>query len=196
VTHASSQRYPAAAIVLHWAIALLLMANLAVGLRMGMLSGMDQFRMFQLHKSFGIAVLLLTVIRVLTRLTYKAPPYPAGLPGWQRRLAGTVHLGFYAIMLGLPITGWIVVSASPLNIRTLLFGLVPWPHIEPLTQLPLAERTSIAEQIGDVHIALTYATYGLIALHLAGALKHQFSGSVSIFYRMIPLASLKRNEPS
>ncbi|MBB6123423.1 cytochrome b/b6 domain-containing protein [Sphingobium subterraneum] len=189
-------RYPARAIILHWMIALLLIANLVIGLRMEALAGMDQFRVFQLHKSIGITVLLLTLIRIAIRLSYTAPPYPDGVAGWQRMLSKTVHGAFYGIMLGLPLTGWIVVSASPLNIPTVLFNMIPWPDIGPLTQLSLAKKKALSGTVGDVHVLLTYLTYGLIALHVTGALKHQFSGPVSVLYRMLPLSFLRKERPS
>lgn len=189
-----NSRYPARAIILHWVIALLLLLNLVVGLRMGALSGMDQFRIFQLHKSIGITVLLLTFVRIALRFTYKAPPYPEGLQLWQRLLSKAVHVAFYGIMLGLPITGWIVVSASPLNIPTLIFGAVPWPHIEFLAEMPMVNRKALSEQFGGIHVVLTYVTYALIALHLAGALKHQFTGATSVLYRMLPFSFFKKGK--
>src|SRR5882757_5042753 len=122
-------RYSMAAIVLHWAIALLILANLFVGWRMGMLKGLTEFNAFQLHKSIGITVLVLSVLRLALRLTQRPPPLPEGTKSWEGAAASTVHWIFYAMMIGLPLTGWAMVSVSLYNIPTLLWDTVPWPHI-------------------------------------------------------------------
>src|SRR4051812_26860227 len=114
-------RYSTVAILLHWTIAVLLSLNIWYGLQMEALHGLAKFNVFQLHKSVGITVLVLTLARIGWRLAHQPPPYDPPLIGWEHRLSGVVHFGFYVVMLGLPLTGWAVVSVSPTNIPTLLF---------------------------------------------------------------------------
>ncbi|MGH6781710.1 MAG: cytochrome b, partial [Sphingomonadaceae bacterium] len=87
----SRSRYSIVAISMHWLIAVLILANLALGWRMGFLDGLEKFTFFQLHKSIGISVLVLSVLRLGWRLLNPSPPLPAGMTHWERRLASTTH---------------------------------------------------------------------------------------------------------
>src|SRR3990167_10371353 len=108
-------RYSAVAMLLHWSIAALIIANLFLGWRMGFLKGLAQFDMFQLHKSVGITVLVLSIVRLVWRMLNPVPPLPAGMKGWEVAAAHVTHWAFYGLMIGLPLTGWTVVSVSPWN---------------------------------------------------------------------------------
>jgi cytochrome b561/polyisoprenoid-binding protein YceI len=144
------------------------------------------FLVFQLHKSIGITILLLSLARLGWRLANPPPPLPAHLKPWERWLAHATHLGFYAIMIGLPLTGWLLVSASRTNIPTLLFGVVPWPHIPGVAELAPPARL-VWHKVGELgHGLLAKLTYLLLALHVAGALKHQLIDRDATLARMIP----------
>jgi cytochrome b561/polyisoprenoid-binding protein YceI len=158
---AASQRYSAVAIALHWLIALALAFQLALGFSMPQ----DErgFAMFQLHKSVGITILLLTLLRIGWRLTHRPPP--AVESGAMGTVAKAVHVLLYVFMLGAPLTGWALVSTDPLGIPTLLFGTVPWPH------LPLP--AGINEAAEGAHGLLAWLGIALIVLHVVGALRHQ-----------------------
>ena len=109
----SPDRYSRVAIVLHWAIAAMIIFNLAFGFFM---EGFPQpyRRIFiLLHISAGISVLALTVIRVLWRITHEPPPHSAGMKAWERHLAHFVHLMLYVLMVVMPLTGWALISANP-----------------------------------------------------------------------------------
>ncbi|MFA6605555.1 MAG: cytochrome b/b6 domain-containing protein [Sphingomonas sp.] len=136
-------RYSAIAILLHWAIAALILANLLLGWRMGYLKGLAQFDMFQLHKSIGITVLLLSVARLGWRMLNPPPPLLISMKTWERRAAGTTHWLFYGLMIGMPLTGWAMVSVSAYNIPTLLWKTVPWPHIGFLHTLDAAGKAQV-----------------------------------------------------
>ncbi|MET0363738.1 MAG: cytochrome b [Sphingobium sp.] len=179
-------RYSTVAIVLHWTIALLILANLAIGWRMGFLKGLAQFEIFQLHKSVGITVLLLSILRLGWRLTHRPPALPPGMAAWERFAAQVTHWAFYGLMIGLPLTGWIMVSVSPYNIPTLLWKTVPWPHIGFLHDLPVAQKTAIDGAGATVHTIFAFGCAALIALHVAAALKHQFLSRDDLLSRMIP----------
>src|SRR5579871_5889871 len=99
-----AERYTAVAILLHWLIALGILALIAIGLTMtqwqASIGPMETFKLFQLHKSIGITVLLLAVIRVLWRFTHKPPPLPAGMPAVEKGAAHGLHWLLYILMLG------------------------------------------------------------------------------------------------
>src|SRR6201999_4346461 len=89
----------------------------------------QKFKLFQLHKSLGITVLLLMVLRVLWRFIGRTPALPAWLSWYERAGAKAAHLSLYLLLFALPLTGWALVSSSALPIPTLLYQTIPWPHI-------------------------------------------------------------------
>ena len=105
---------------------------------------------------------------------------------WERVAAHAVHASFYALMIGMPLTGWVIVSASPLNIPTLLYGAVPLPHLGLVHDLSLDSRRAVENGVGTSHVLLAYLFAGLIALHIAAALKHQFVERDSVLTSMLP----------
>src|SRR5262249_8894805 len=123
---AEGARYSALAIVLHWTIALAIVLQIVLAGRMEGPPTPASFAVTQLHKSIGITILLLPLARIGWRLINRPPPMPAGLAPWERSLAKATHAGFYVVMLGMPLTGWLMVSASRIEIPTLLYGQVPW----------------------------------------------------------------------
>ncbi|MBN9318113.1 MAG: hypothetical protein BGN86_14570 [Caulobacterales bacterium 68-7] len=184
-------RYTSVAILLHWVIAALLLTNIWYGWQMEELRGLAKFNIFQLHKSLGITVLVLTVVRIAWRLTHRPPAYDPPLGRWEHLASKAVHVGFYVIMLGLPLTGWAVVSLSPTNIPTLLFKTIPWPHIEFLHDLPIATRRGLEDPVTESHHLLVKLTYALVILHVAGALKHTLVSRDGVLHRMLPLPFLR-----
>jgi cytochrome b561 len=185
----SLTRYSTVAILLHWLIAILILANIVLAWTFQNIPrGLLEFNLIQLHKSFGITVLVLSVLRLGWRLINPPPPQPP-MPTWQRWAAAAVHWGFYVFMIGMPLSGWAMVSTSSLNLPTLLYGVIPWPHIAALHHLPLASRKLWGAWMGDTHATLAWLAYGLIALHVAAALKHQFFDRDNLIYRMAPFLS-------
>ena len=180
-----SDRYSRVAMLFHWLIAALILFNLYLGWRMNHTEGLGKFTTFQLHKSIGISILVLSVLRLLWRLTHRPPPYPATMRAWERAAAAATHWTFYALMIILPFTGWIVVSASPLNIPTLLFKRIPLPHLGFIHDQPIATRTAIDHNLGTTHVVLAYIFGALILLHIAAALKHQFVQRDGVLWRML-----------
>ncbi|THD64621.1 YceI family protein [Phenylobacterium sp.] len=180
-------RYATVAIVLHWLIALAIVAQISLAWRFEGDHSPTGFALTQLHKSIGITVLILSLFRLAWRLMNPPPPEPAGVKPWERALALAVHWGFYAIMIGMPLTGWIMVSASKTAIPTLLFGAVPWPNLPGFAGMAPHFKAAW-HTIGEKgHGLLAWGAYGLIVLHVAGALKHQlFERNVPVFSRMAP----------
>lgn len=189
---ADSRRYSVIAILLHWSLAALILLQVVLAGRMEGRSA-EAFAIIQLHKSIGITVLLLSLLRLVWRLVNPPPPEPAGLATWELRLSAAVHVAFYVVMVGMPVTGWIMVSTSKYVIPTLLFGVVPWPHLPFLPELAPAAR-HVWNEAGEAgHGLIVKGFYVLIALHVAGALKHQFfANDVPVLQRMAPGAKARR----
>ncbi len=136
-------------------------------------------------------MLVLTALRFLWRLANPPPAYPAHMARWEKAAATVTHLGFYLLTLAIPLTGWAMVSASPLNIPTLLFKTIPWPHIGFVHSLPMIQRKGLEGSLTAVHQTLAWGTLILLALHVAAALKHQFRDRDWILWGMFPLPALK-----
>src|SRR5689334_21355925 len=179
-------RYSTLAVVLHWTIAALIVLQIILAGRMEGRTP-EAFAVVQFHKSIGITVLLLSLLRLAWRLIHPPPPEPATLVGWEKTLSAVVHWAFYGVMIGMPITGWIMVSASRIEIPTLLYGTIPWPHIPGLPHMaPAAKKIWHDTALHAAHVIIKGA-YVLIALHVAGALKHRlFSRDEPILSRMAP----------
>jgi len=171
---AAQQRYSAVAVLLHWTIALALGFQLALGFAMP--KNDSGFALFQLHKSVGITILLLSLARLAWRLTHRPPPAVEG--GFQGFLARAVHALLYVFMIGMPLTGWAVVSTSRIEVPTLLFGVVPWPH------LPISN--AVHELAEEGHELLAWIGIALIVLHVAGALRHQLFLKDGLLRRIAP----------
>ena len=155
-------RYHAAAIALHWLLAAALVYQFALGLRLDEEAGAAKFTAFQFHKSIGITILLLSLARLALRL---AVPRPDEIGEGLQKLAGRLtHWAFYAVMLLVPLSGWIIVSTAKLKVPTLLFGLVPWPH------LPLPAMFN--DPAKAAHTVLAWALPALIVLHVAAVIYH------------------------
>lgn len=174
-----AQRYSCTAITLHWLIALLLAFQIALGWALEGNNSPELFARYQLHKSVGITILLLSLARLAARLFTSRPPASEG-PAWTRALASTVHWLFYLVMILGPITGWLLVSTARVQVPTLLYGIVPWPH------LPVGR--SWHEPAESIHGAMAWLAIGLFVLHIAGALRHQWLLGKPELERMIPFA--------
>ncbi|EQB07855.1 polyisoprenoid-binding protein [Sphingobium quisquiliarum P25] len=172
------RRYSLIAIFLHWTIAALLAFQISVGWALEDL-GARGFSLYQLHKSIGISILVLTLIRIGVRI-WKPRPAPVE-GGWQGALAKAVHGGLYAFMLGAPLTGWALVSTARVKVPTLIFGVIPLPH------LPLP--ASAHEWAEGGHGLLAWLGIALFLLHVAGALRHHFLLRDGLLWRMMPARS-------
>lgn len=195
---ARAQRYTAVAIVLHWAIAAAILFMIPLGFWMheraehGDISA-QVFRAFQLHKSIGLTVLALSLVRLGWRLLNPPPPLPEHMPGWERFVAKATHWAFYALMIGLPLSGWLYVSAgwsihdeAPLPVATHWFGLFQVPALFGLNQASLGMREAAAESAFTAHWLLAYAAIGLAALHVLAALKHHVFDKDAVLAHMVP----------
>jgi cytochrome b561/polyisoprenoid-binding protein YceI len=175
-------RYGPVAIVLHWLTAAAVAALLAMGWTMVALpvGAALKFSLYQGHKSVGVTVLLLTLVRLGWRLTHRPPPLPAAMPAWEKRAAAIGHLALYGLLFALPLTGWAVVSTSPLHIPTVLYGVLPWPH------LPLPSGLAVNKALVSVHHAAAWTLAVLLAVHVGAALRHHLLLGDDVLARMLP----------
>lgn len=182
----SDARYNNVAIVLHWTIAIIIIGQIAGGLYMHGLpnSSPIKFDLYQLHKSFGLSVLALSLFRLGWRFTHKTPPLPAAMPGWQKIAAKGTHWLFYFLMLMTPFAGWAIVSASPTEIPTKWFGLIPIPHLPFFADV--VDREAMEHGIAERHEQFAFAILFLLVLHVGAALKHHFADKDGVLRSMIP----------
>jgi cytochrome b561/polyisoprenoid-binding protein YceI len=195
--NSKEQRYTAVAIVLHWAIAAAILSNLLIGWWMKSAIGetATQARAiaaFQLHKSIGLTVLLLTMLRLLWRVSHKPPPLPTGMARWERFAARGTHWVFYILMVLVPLSGWTYVSAQwadgkPLNVPTLWFGLFQVPHLFDAHAMTDAARAAVSHRNAAAHCYLAWSMAGLFVLHVAAALKHHFRNRDRVLSQMLPV---------
>jgi cytochrome b561 len=173
--------YGSVSIGLHWLIALLFLAQILLGVAMTHIlseTAVATFWAYQWHKSFGLLLLLLSALRLVWVLVETRPVNMSARGSVLA--AGVVHryLLFAPILIAL--SGWIIVSVSPLAIPTFAFNLVVVPHL-PLASGDEAERRAIA-----VHRWLAYGTAIVVAIHIAAALMHQFLWRDGTMARMLP----------
>jgi cytochrome b561 len=171
-------RWGAVAQFLHWSVALGVIGLACVGLLMDDLpNSPDKVRIYALHKSTGLTVLTLVVLRLIWRLVDPRPPLPATIPRWQQRLSSLSHAGLYAMLLTMPISGWLYNSAS--NFPLQWFGLFQVPALSG----PDPELKRLAHAI---HENGFYVLATLFAIHVGAALKHHFVDRDAVLARMTP----------
>lgn len=140
-----------------------------------------KYEIFQLHKSFGFVILAVSILRLAWRLTHKAPALPDGMSLFERFAAHATHYAFYALMIGLPLSGWIMVSSATTQISTKLFKVITVPDFPGVT------RTEYMEGLTEkAHGMLAIIMTILIVLHIGAALKHHFVNRDDVLTRMIP----------
>ena len=173
---------------LHWLVALLMITNIALAWLVDILPD-DRVRLaIDTHKSLGITVLGLAILRLLWRLAHKPPALPAGHAAWERRASHATHLLLYAMIFLMPLSGWLHDSAwkdaatHPMQ----LFGLLPWPRIGWVMHLEPATKEIMHDAFGALHTYAAYGLYALFALHVAGALKHQWLDKERALQRILP----------
>ncbi|MDP9649555.1 cytochrome b [Paraburkholderia caledonica] len=181
-------RYTRTAITLHWLIALLIICNVALALSADSLPDDWVRPVINTHKSIGITVLGLALLRILWRVSHKPPPLPREFPSWEKVAAHLAHFLLYLLMIGLPLSGWLHDSAwkdaatHPMR----LFDLFPWPRIRYVMNLDPGLKETLHDRFGALHTWLGYALYALLAMHIGGALKHQWIDRKSVLKRMMP----------
>ena len=160
----------------HGLMALLILGTLGMGAFMAGIEPLSRrFQAFGWHKSLGLLALALWVGRMIWRLRADVPALPSAMPRWQLRAAQLSHAVLYALMLVVPISGWLYHSSTNLPLRW--FGLF---RIPPL----IAANPGLKQTLQDLHGVLAWTLLALIILHVGAALKHHFLDRDDVFRRM------------
>jgi cytochrome b561 len=179
----NTSRYNSIAMILHWLMAFFIIAMLVIGKIMVDLPNTDpdKFAYYQAHKSVGLTILVLTLLRIVWRVMHKSPALPADMPRWEQIAAKSTQGILYLMMIALPLTGWAVASTSTSGIPTMWFGLFEVPSLPGLASV--ADAQDIAK---ETHETLGNITILLLLLHVAAALKHHFWDKDDVLKSMIP----------
>jgi cytochrome b561 len=161
--------------ILHWLMALCILAMLFIGV--GMVSSVmpKYVPLLTTHKTLGIVILVLALIRLVVRIRYGAPPLPADLPEPMKLAAHLSHYAFYALMIGMPLIGWAMLSAGAYPI--VLYGNVQLPAIVP-------QSDSLHTLLWNAHFYLAFAFFALILVHIAAGLFHALIRRDGVFEAM------------
>lgn len=164
--------------LLHWLIVVLIIVMGYLGLTMVDLpTSPHKIATYALHKSIGLTLLALVALRLLWRLYAGAPAEVPGTPRWQGIAATLAHWALYALLLAMPITGWIVNSATGFPLQW--FGLVNLPAL-------VARDHDLHERMTAVHEFLFWTLVALATLHALAALHHHFIQRDATLVRMLP----------
>ena len=178
-------RYGAVAQTFHWVIAALIvtqfvLANLADELPVGA----RKLELLARHKSFGMTVLMLAILRLLWRLKNPPPALPTGNEAVRAAgAARATHAAFYLLLFAMPLTGWMMSSAK--NYSVSWFGLFTWPNL-------IGKSRSAFELLQTTHHALSDVLFAIAVLHILAALKHHFWDKDDVLLRMLPFAKSAR----
>jgi cytochrome b561 len=177
----TERRYGAVAIVLHWLMAVLLITLVASGLYMVNLPdvGFDtsKITLILYHKELGILALALVTVRLVWRIGNALPQLVENLPDWQKVIARFVHLSFYGLMFALPITGWLMSSATGIPVSFL--GLFNLPDL-------ISYNDHLFQTFIEIHKWLGYALIVFILIHVGAALRHHFIFKDETLKKMLP----------
>jgi cytochrome b561 len=172
------QRFTPLQRLLHWLLAACILAMLFIGVGMASTVAPKYLPLVAIHKSLGITILVLALIRLAVRLRSGAPPLPADLPAPMKLAAHLSHYAFYALMIGMPLIGWAMLSAAAYPI--VVFGGVHLPAILP-------QSDGLHSILWGAHFTLAFLFFGLILLHLAAALFHAWVRRDGVFETMAPV---------
>lgn len=158
---------------LHWGIGILIIGNLIGGLAHDVAPQI----IMPLHKSTGLLILVLSLARLGWRLTHRPPAFPAAMPGWEKLVGSITHWIFYALMVLIPLSGWIMSSAGdrPLD----FYGLFS------VMKFDVVKESALWEVAHEGHELLAFAMIGLLLLHIGAALRHHIVLKDSVLARML-----------
>jgi cytochrome b561 len=182
----SPTRYTGVAQAFHWLIAALIvvqfvLANLADDLPLGA----HKLALLARHKSFGMTVLMLAILRLLWRLKSPPPELPPGMTPVERILARATHIAFYVLLFAMPLTGWLMSSAK--NYSVSWFGLFTWPNL-------IGKNETAFDLLRATHEILSDVLLAIAVLHILAALKHHFWNKDNVLLRMLPFGKLDRTK--
>jgi cytochrome b561 len=166
--------------LLHWAMAVLILAMLFIGVGMVSTIMPKYLALVSIHKPLGIAILVLALIRLVVRVRYGAPPLPPDLPEPMKLAAILSHYALYILMIGMPLIGWAMLSAAAYPVA--LYGSVHLPAILP-------QSDSLHAVLWDAHFYLAFVFFALILMHVAAALFHALIRRDGVFEAMASVST-------
>ncbi|TAN50386.1 MAG: cytochrome b [Methylococcaceae bacterium] len=173
-----ANRYTATAIALHWLAALLIFTNFPLGVYMHELALSPlKLKLVNYHKWLGVTIFLLTAMRLAWRAAHTPPPLPETIPPWQQRAAHGLHFLLYALLLAIPLSGWLMSSAK--GVPVVYLGLVQLPDL-------VGKDKALGDLLAEIHEVLNFGLLALVGMHAAAALKHHFIDRDSTLRRMLP----------
>ncbi len=173
------ERYGAVSQLLHWTVVVLVIFQFVMGFTVaGMPISLQRLVILARHKSFGMTILALVLLRLGWRLFSPAPPLPAAMPSLQRLAAHGSHVLLYGLLIAMPIVGWITSSASHLTVTW--FGLFAFPNL-------VGPDPELAKLAKATHAAMAWVLLVTASLHASAALWHHFVQKDSVLRRMLPL---------
>jgi cytochrome b561 len=173
------RRFTIPAIVLHWLIAILIVAAFTLGFTMVAIPGITptKLKYFSWHKWIGVTVLGLACLRLIWRLTHAAPPYPNSMPAWQQKAAHGLHALLYLLIFAVPVSGYFYTLAA--GVPVVYLGVLPLPVL-------IEADAALKPVLKQVHYALNTTLLACVVVHVLAALKHQFIDRDGVFKRMLP----------
>ncbi len=173
-----STHYSTTAKALHWGIAVLIFGMLGLGFYM---TGLDlsptKLQLYSWHKWAGVTVFMLVVLRLAWRVTHQPPALPAHMSALERFAAHAGHHRLNALMLAIPLSGWLMSSAK--GFQTVWFGVLPLPDL-------LAKDKALGDLLQTVHVSLNFALIAVLLAHVGAALKHHLIDKDDVLTRMLP----------
>ncbi|MXP09094.1 cytochrome b [Pseudoblastomonas halimionae] len=182
---ASQTRYSYGAMIFHWVIAVAVIVNWRIVENAHGLKGAARGDLMNDHKALGIAILVLTVGRLLWRWTHPRPPLASHLAAWEKTLAKITHFIFYLLLIALPLGGWLANSFAGRTID--FFGLFT------IGTLPVGESRQTAGTIFELHGTGANILLILVALHVLGVVKHMAIDRDGQLWRMLPFGTATKN---
>jgi cytochrome b561 len=174
------RRYSNVAVTFHWVTVALVLAQAYFGLAFSAAEpGPVRIELFTWHKTIGAVILLTTLGRLAYRLNNPPPPYPPDLPQWERVSGTWTHRLFYFLLILMPLSGLMAVSARTEGPTTPLIGGIPLPVIPGVSE-------RVGDLAGGLHVALVFVLLLAIVIHASAALKHQFFDHTQSAGRMPP----------
>jgi len=177
----TTERWGAVSQLLHWLIVGLIIVQVTLAEMADELPvGAKKLTLLARHKSFGITILALALLRLAWRLRNPTPLLPGTLKPYERALARITHLMLYVLLFAMPLSGWTMSSARGFP--------VSWFHLFQLPDL-VPKNKALYEALLTTHSTLAAVLAAVVALHVAGALKHHFIHKDDVLRRMLPLPS-------
>lgn len=178
-----ANRYSIVAMLLHWAIAIAVIANWRIAETAEHAPEAQAREIMGSHMSLGVTILVLVLLRLAWRFVHRPPPLAAHLKPWERALAKTTHALFYILLIVMPLAGWVAMSSFG-------FGVNVWGLFE-LPALPVPNAPERGEAIMGMHAFAGGFLLVLIAIHILGSLKHTLIDKDGNLFRMLPFGTPK-----